>query len=65
MSFNDVGLSLCHHQILLVSFHESLGQGMSPCPGYSRAGGYNILHKKIKLLKAGFWIPSKNVLIAF
>ena len=64
MSFNDVGLSLRHHQILLVSFHEILRQGMSLCPGYSRAGGYNILHKK-KLLKAGFWIPSKNVLIAF
>ena len=28
---------LCHHQILLVSFREILGQGMSPFPGYSRS----------------------------
>ena len=28
---------LCHHQILLVSFREILGQGMSPFPGYSWA----------------------------
>ena len=32
MSFNDVGPL----QILLVSFREILGQGMSPFPGYSR-----------------------------
>ena len=33
MSFNDVGR---HHQILLVSFREILGQGMSPFPGCPR-----------------------------
>ena len=36
MSFiSTVLLSLCQHQILLVSFHEILGQGMSPFSGYS------------------------------
>ena len=35
MSFIYTVSLLCHHQILLVLFHEILGQGMSPFSGYS------------------------------